>query len=81
LQYAKKVGATICGVVGRDGGYTHKVAEACLLIPVVNTETITPHTEAFQAIVWHLMVSHPALMRSEMKWESAVKRTAVATAS
>jgi D-sedoheptulose 7-phosphate isomerase len=81
LQYAKKVGATICGVVGRDGGYTWKVADACLLIPVVNTQTITPHTEAFQAIVWHLMVSHPALMRSEMKWESAVKRTAVATAS
>jgi D-sedoheptulose 7-phosphate isomerase len=70
LQEAKKVGATICGVVGRNGGYTAQVADACVLIPVVNSSTITPHTEAFQAVVWHLLVSHPRLKDSEMKWES-----------
>ncbi len=70
LQYAKEVGATICGVVGRDGGYTAKVADACVLIPVVGPETVTPHTESFQALVWHLLVSHPHLKTSEMKWES-----------
>jgi D-sedoheptulose 7-phosphate isomerase len=70
LQYAREKGATICGVVGRDGGFTRKVADACLVIPTVNAQTVTPHTEAFQAMVWHLMVSHPALMVSEMKWES-----------
>ncbi len=71
LQEAKRVGATICGVVGRDGGYTAQVADECVLIPVVNPSAITPHTEAFQAVVWHLMVSHPKLKFSEMKWESA----------
>lgn len=70
LQYAKEIGATICGVVGRDGGYTAKVADACVLIPVVNPSTVTPHTEAFQALVWHLLVSHPHLKATEMKWES-----------
>lgn len=70
LQYAKEVGATICGVVGRDGGYTARVADACVVVPVVNQDTITPHTEAFQAIVWHLLVSHPAIKIAEMKWES-----------
>ena len=70
LQEAKKVGATVCGVVGRGGGYTAQVADACVLIPVVNSSTITPHTEAFQAVVWHLLVSHPRLKHSEMKWES-----------
>ncbi|MGD0226688.1 MAG: SIS domain-containing protein [Terriglobia bacterium] len=70
LQYAKEVGATICGVVGRDGGYTAQVADACVLIPVVDSETVTPHTESFQALVWHLLVSHPRLKASEMKWES-----------
>jgi D-sedoheptulose 7-phosphate isomerase len=70
LQYAKEVGAKICGVVGRDGGYTATIADACLLVPVVNRETVTPHTEAFQAVVWHLLVSHPALKVAEMKWES-----------
>jgi D-sedoheptulose 7-phosphate isomerase len=70
LQYAKDVGATICGVVGRDGGFTAQVAAACVIVPVVNCETITPHTESFQAIVWHLLVSHPLLKLSEMKWES-----------
>ncbi|HEX8185254.1 MAG TPA: SIS domain-containing protein [Blastocatellia bacterium] len=70
LEEAKRVGSTICGVVGRDGGHTAKVADACVLIPVVNPATITPHTEAFQAVVWHLIVSHPRLKFSEMKWES-----------
>lgn len=70
IQYAKEVGATICGVVGRDGGCTAKMADACVLVPMVNSETVTPHTEAFQAIVWHLLVSHPALKVTEMKWES-----------
>jgi D-sedoheptulose 7-phosphate isomerase len=70
LRYAKEVGATVCGVVGRDGGYTAQVADACVLIPVVDPETVTPHTESFQALVWHLLVSHPCLKAAEMKWES-----------
>lgn len=70
LQYAKEVDATICGVVGRDGGFTAQVADACVLIPVVDSETVTPHTESFQALVWHLLVSHPRLKAAEMKWES-----------
>jgi len=76
LQYAKEVGSTICGVVGRDGGYTAKVANACVLVPVVNGDSVTPHTEAFQAIVWHLLVSHPAIKVAEMKWESVRAFTA-----
>jgi D-sedoheptulose 7-phosphate isomerase len=70
LQYAKEMGSKICGVVGRQGGYTAQVADACVVIPPVNSETITPHTEAFQAVVWHLLVSHPRLQEFEMKWES-----------
>jgi D-sedoheptulose 7-phosphate isomerase len=70
LQYAQEVGAKICGIVGRDGGYTAKVADACIVVPVINQATITPHTEAFQSILWHLLVSHPDLLVSEMKWES-----------
>jgi D-sedoheptulose 7-phosphate isomerase len=70
LEEAKRVEAAICGVVGRDGGYTARVADECILVPVVNTATITPHTEAFQAVIWHLLVSHPKLRFSEMKWES-----------
>ncbi|MCJ7707815.1 MAG: SIS domain-containing protein [Anaerolineales bacterium] len=70
LQYAKNVGARICGVVGRDGGYTARVADACIVIPVVNPGTVTPHTESFQAVIWHLLVSHPLLKASETKWES-----------
>lgn len=69
LQYAKEIGSTIMGVVGRDGGYTAQVADACVMIPVVNPETITPHTEACQAIIWHLMVSHPKLKIKQTKWE------------
>ncbi|MCP4005920.1 MAG: SIS domain-containing protein [bacterium] len=71
LELAQKVGAAVIGIVGRDGGHTAKVADACVLIPVVNPSTITPHTEAFQAVVWHLLVSHPTLRRNEMKWESS----------
>ncbi|HVG21832.1 MAG TPA: SIS domain-containing protein [Blastocatellia bacterium] len=70
LQEARRVGAVVCGVVGRDGGYTAQVADECVLIPVVNPATITPHTESFQAVVWHIIVSHPKLKFSEMKWES-----------
>lgn len=70
LKLAKSVGAKVIGVVGRDGGYTAKVADACVIIPTVNPDTVTPHTEAFQGVVWHLIVSHPALKKHEMKWES-----------
>jgi D-sedoheptulose 7-phosphate isomerase len=70
LQFAKEVGATVCGIVGRNGGYTAKVADACLIVPTVNPETVTPHAEAFQGVVWHLLVSHPALKAVETKWES-----------
>jgi D-sedoheptulose 7-phosphate isomerase len=71
LELAQKVGARVVGIVGRDGGHTVRVAEACVVIPTVNADTVTPHTEAFQAVVWHLIVSHPALKLHEMKWESA----------
>lgn len=70
LEYAKRVGAQIVGVVGRDGGFTSRVADACVVVPTVNPQTITPHTEAFQAVVWHLLVSHPRLKAAETKWES-----------
>ena len=70
LQYAKQQGAAICGVVGRDGGYTAQVADACVIIPTVNPATVTPHAEAFQPVIWHLLVSHPALQAAPMKWES-----------
>jgi D-sedoheptulose 7-phosphate isomerase len=73
LKHAKTVGAKITGVVGRDGGYTAQVADACCIIPTVNPETITPHSEAFQAVVWHLLVSHPKLKANQTKWESAVR--------
>jgi len=72
LQYATSVGAKIAGVVGRDGGYTAKVANACVIVPTVNPETITPHAEAFQAVIWHLLVSHPKLKINQTKWESTV---------
>jgi D-sedoheptulose 7-phosphate isomerase len=71
VQYAKEVGAGVCGVVGRDGGYTARMADACVIIPTVNPEHVTPHAEAFQAVVWHLLVSHPALKVGQTKWESA----------
>ena len=70
MEYARSVGARIGGIVGRDGGFTARVADACVIIPVVHPETITPHSEAFQAVVWHMLVSHPRLLQSQMKWES-----------
>jgi len=70
LDVAKEVGAKIIGVVGRDGGYTAKVGDAVAIIPIVNSGSITPHTEAFQAVVWHLLVTHPALQGAVTKWES-----------
>jgi len=70
LQLAQEVGAKSCGVVGRDGGHTAQIADACVVIPPINSETVTPQTEAFQAVVWHLIVSHPKLQKFEMKWES-----------
>jgi D-sedoheptulose 7-phosphate isomerase len=70
LEYGKEVGSKVCGIVGRDGGYTATVADACVIIPTVNPQNVTPHTEAFQAVVWHLLVSHPALKAAETKWES-----------
>ena len=70
LQLAKEIGAKVCGVVGRDGGYTAQVADACVIIPSFNSETVTSQTEGFQAVVWHLIVSHPKLKKFEMKWES-----------
>jgi len=71
LQHARDVEATICGIVGRDGGYTARVANACVVVPTVDAELVTPLAEAFQAIVWHLFVSHPALKAAATKWESA----------
>jgi D-sedoheptulose 7-phosphate isomerase len=70
LRHAKDVGAQVVGIVGRDGGYTAQVADACVIIPAVNPDNVTPHTEAFQAVVWHLLVSHPALKAAQSKWES-----------
>jgi D-sedoheptulose 7-phosphate isomerase len=70
LEYAQEVGATSIGVVGRDGGYTVQMSSACVIIPTVNPSTVTPHVESFQAVVWHLIVSHPQLQAAEMKWES-----------
>ena len=70
LEHAKAVGARVCGIVGRDGGFTAKVADACVIIPTVSPDLVTPHAEAFQAVVWHLLVSHPRLKAAAMKWES-----------
>jgi D-sedoheptulose 7-phosphate isomerase len=73
IKLAKSVGAKVTGVVGRDGGYTAQAADACVIVPTVNPETITPHSEAFQAVVWHLLVSHPKLKANQTKWESTVR--------
>jgi len=70
LQYAKRIGASILGIVGRDGGYTAQTADACVIVPTVNVTHTTPHAEAFQAVVWHLLVSHPSVKQAETKWES-----------
>ena len=70
LEYAGKIGTKVLGIVGRDGGYTGKIADVCVIIPTVNKSTVTSHTEAFQGVIWHLIVSHPRLRAAEMKWES-----------
>jgi D-sedoheptulose 7-phosphate isomerase len=70
LEYARSVGARIFGVVGRDGGFTAQVADRCIVVPTVSPENVTPHTEAFQAVIWHLLVAHPALKAQPTKWES-----------
>jgi D-sedoheptulose 7-phosphate isomerase len=69
LQYAQTVGAKVLGVVGRDGGYTAKVGDAVCIVPTVNPDAVTPHSEVFQAVIWHLLVSHPALKLKQTKWE------------
>jgi D-sedoheptulose 7-phosphate isomerase len=73
VALAKEMGAGVIGVVGRDGGYTAKVADACVIVPTVNTAMVTPHTESFQAMVWHLLVSDPRLQAMPNKWESSTK--------
>lgn len=70
LQLAKEIGARVIGIVGKDGGFTAQVADACVIVPTVNAANITPHSEAFQAVLWHLFVSHPALKQNQTKWES-----------
>jgi D-sedoheptulose 7-phosphate isomerase len=74
MQLAKQVGARIVGIVGKDGGYTAKVADACVIVPTVNANNVTPHSEAFQAVVWHLFVSHPDLKVNQTKWESVTAK-------
>lgn len=74
LKYAKTVGSKVIGVVGKDDGYTAKVADACVVVPIVNPDRITPHSEAFQAVIWHLFVSHPSLKSYQTKWESMSRR-------
>lgn len=71
LEFAQDVGAKILGVVGRDGGYTLEVADVCVVIPTASADMVTPLVEAFQAVVWHLIVSHPRLKVNEMKWEAS----------
>jgi D-sedoheptulose 7-phosphate isomerase len=73
IQLAKQVGAKVTGIVGRDGGYTAQAADACVIVPTVSSETITAHAEAFQAVIWHLLVSHPLLQERQAKWESVLK--------
>ena len=70
LEYSRSVGARVVGVVGRDGGYTAQIADACVIVPTVNPDSVTPHTESFQALIWHLLVSHPDLKTSSGKWEA-----------
>ena len=76
VEYAGQIGCSIGAVLGRDGGYTGRVADACVIVPTVNDAHVTPHTEAFQAVIWHLLVSHPALKAAPTKWESAEPESA-----
>jgi D-sedoheptulose 7-phosphate isomerase len=73
VDHARQTGARVLGIVGRDGGHTARLADACVIVPTVNPQTVTPHTEAFQAVIWHLLVSHPLLKVRETKWESMGK--------
>ena len=73
IKFAKSIGAKVTGIVGRDGGYTAQMSDACVIVPTVNPDNITPHSEAFQAVIWHLLVSHPKLKVNQTKWESTVK--------
>lgn len=73
LEYAKVVGANVFGIVGRDGGFTARVGNHVIIVPTVNTENVTPHAESFQVVIWHLLVSHPALKTNQTKWESALR--------
>ena len=73
VDHARQTGARVLGIVGRDGGHTARLADACVIVPTVNPQTVTPHTEAFQAVIWHLLVSHPRLKVCETKWESVGK--------
>ena len=77
LKLAKEIGSKIIGIISRDGGYTKQVSDSCILIPTLSPETITPHAEEFQAVVWHLIVSHPEIQKNQMKWESAVQAVSV----
>ena len=70
IEHARSVGARLAGIVGRDGGFTAKMADACVIVPTVDPAMITPHSEAFQAVIWHLLVSHPRLQEAPAKWES-----------
>ena len=70
LEYAVSIGTPVIGIVGRDGGYTARVADACVIVPTTNPAHVTPHAEEFQGIIWHLMVSHPRLKRAATRWES-----------
>lgn len=72
IQLARQVGARVTGIVGRDGGFTARTADVCVVVPTVNPQTITPHVEAFQAVLWHLLVSHPLLKANPTKWESVI---------
>ena len=78
IQLAKELGASVYGIVGRKGGYTKQVADACVVIPSIDSDLVTPHTEGLQAVVWHLLVSHPALKAMQTKWESVVEAAAAA---
>lgn len=80
LKLARRTGVTILGVVGRDGGYTAEVADACLVVPTLSDDMVTAHTESFQAVIWHLLVSHPRLKRNEMKWEQVERSFSIAMA-
>jgi D-sedoheptulose 7-phosphate isomerase len=73
IKLAREVGARVTGVVGRDGGFTAREADACVIVPTVNAATVTPHSEAFQAVIWHLLVSHPLLRENQTKWEAVLK--------